>query len=253
MFFILAQNLFCKLNILFYTNKKREQTMKKKTKFVMVAMALCLTVALGVLGIFAVKTLNITVCGNITISADGISFVVSDGEFKTINGAEYTGIMTDTTKLKGFEMNTNTTQSSVQDKIDSWTNLNLTMSSLGDAVLHFTVTNKMDTIPLYVVMKITLGTNQNNNMDILVSPNKVAIPAGGTASQECTITFDILDDTINASLMGFKIDIEITPTQPPAEGGQTASGIKEITQDEKSEIITPDIVMKNKTWKIVNN
>ena len=46
--------------------------MKKRTKFVMVAMALCLTVALGVIGIFAVKTLNMTVGGNITFYADGI-------------------------------------------------------------------------------------------------------------------------------------------------------------------------------------
>ena len=210
--------------------------MKKRTKFVMVAMALCLTVALGVLGIFAVKTLNMTVGGNITFSADGISFVVSDGVFKTTSNATYTGIMTETTKLKGFEMNTNTTQASVQDKIDSWTNLNLTMSSLGDAVLHFSVTNKMSTVPLYVVMNVTLGSNLNNNMDIVVSPNKVAIPAGGTASQDYTVTFDLLDDTINASLTGFKIDIEITPTEPPAQGTQTSTGLKH-TEDTSSLLV----------------
>ena len=184
--------------------------MKKKTKFIMVAMALCLTVALGVLGIFAVKTLNMTVGGNITFAADGISFVVSDGEFKTTDNAEYTGIMTETTKLQGFEMNTNTKLSDVQDKVDSWTNLNLTMSSLGDAVLHFDIKNIMQTDSLYVYFDILHGENTNNNMSITQTGEGEAVAPNQT--KEFTLAFDIIDDTINAALLGFKVDVFITRT-----------------------------------------
>ena len=220
--------------------------MKKRTKFVMVAMALCLTVALGVLGIFAVKTLNMTVGGNITFSADGISFTITDGTFKTLSNAEYTGINSDTTKLKGFAMNTNTTQASVQDKIDSWKNLNLTMSSLGDAVLHFSITNNMTTETMYVYLDILHGENTNNNMSINQTGSGEAITPSQTKA--FTLTFDILDESINAALTGFEVKMLFTRTQKPIN--QTESGLNPITPEQKNELVTSDITMQKPEFAI---
>ena len=61
--------------------------MKNKTKLVATLMALCLVVTLGVFGILAVKTLNMSVGGNITFTAEGIAFEVSPGAFKTTSGS----------------------------------------------------------------------------------------------------------------------------------------------------------------------
>ena len=215
--------------------------MKKRTKFVMVAMALCLTVALGVIGIFAVKTLNMTVGGNITFSADGISFTITDGTFKTTSNAVYTGINNDNTKLKGFAMNTNTTQASVQDKIDSWTNLNLTMSSLGDAVLHFSITNNMTTETLYAYLDISHGENTNNNMAITQTGGGEAIAPSQTKA--FTLTFDILDETINAALTGFKVDMLLTRTQKQVVDNQTPSGLIPSRQEDVSSFVTSEIML----------
>jgi hypothetical protein len=82
--------------------------MKHKTKLIATLMAMCLVITLGVFGILAVKTLNMSVGGNITYSADGLDFSISDGTFETTAGAEYPGVNSDNTKLKGFAMNTNT-------------------------------------------------------------------------------------------------------------------------------------------------
>ena len=167
-------------------------------------MAMCLVVTLGVIGIFAVKTLNMNVGGNITFSADGLELEVSQGEFKTEGGAGYSNITTQSNKMQGFVIDTNTKQSSIQDKIDSWSNLELALDSKGDAILYFSVTNKMSTT-LYVYITTDLGANLNNNMDLLVSNNVAEIEGSKTTQFE--ITFDIIDTNINAGLTGFGIDV----------------------------------------------
>ena len=179
--------------------------MKAKTKLIATIMAMCLVISLGVIGILAVKTLNMSVGGNITFSADGLALEVSQGVFKTDNDAEYTNITSQTGKLQAFAIDTNTKQSDIQDKIDSWTNLELTLDSKGDAILHFSVTNKMTT-PLYVYVATTLGTNTNDNMNLTVSPNGTQISAGATTAFE--ITFDIIDTSINAGLAGFSVAVD---------------------------------------------
>ena len=175
--------------------------MKAKTKLIATLMAMCLVITLGVFGILAVKTLNMSVGGNITFTADGISFEVSKGEFKTTSGAEYTGITTHTGKLQAFAMNTNTKLSDVQDKINSWAGLDLVATeSLGDPVLHFSITNKMEDEILLFDPSITLGTNINDNMEIIIAPSASSIQALQT--QNFTITFHVKDTSINAGLTG---------------------------------------------------
>ena len=188
--------------------------MKNKTKLIATLMAMCLVITFGVIGILAVKTLNMSVGGNITFSAEGLDFSISNGTFETTAGAEYPGVNTDTTKLKGFAMNTNTKESDVATQKASWTGLNLTMSSLGDVVLVFTVTNNMTEKLVTTIEVTTLGTNTNNNMEIEV--------VGGTVSKgtpkEMSITFHIKDTNINAGLTGFAVAVSF------AKEGQAGGG-----------------------------
>ena len=95
--------------------------MKNKTKLMLTIMSMCLVVCLGVFGIFAVKTLSMTVGGNITFNADGIAFEVSDGTFKKTDDTAYTGITTQEGKMQGFAMDTNTKLSDVSDEVATWT------------------------------------------------------------------------------------------------------------------------------------
>ena len=178
--------------------------MRRSTKFIATIIAMCLVVTLGVIGIFAVKTLNMTVGGNITFSADGLALEVSQGQFKTTENASYSNITTQNNKLQAFAIDTNTKLESIQDKIDSWSGLELQLDSKGDAILYFSVTNKMTT-PLYVYVSTQLGTNTNNNMDLIVSPNGTEIGAGVTTN--FTIKFDIIDTNINAGLAGFNVAV----------------------------------------------
>ena len=198
--------------------------MKLKTKLIATLMSLCLVVALGVIGIFAVKTLNMSVGGNITFTADGISFTVGNGKFyQAETSTEYANITNQTGKLQGFAMNTNTKLSDVQGKIDSWSGLELALDSKGDAELKFTVTNNMATEAIYLNISINLGTNTNDNMNIVVTPSVPTINAN--QSQEVSILFDILDTNINAGLTGFEVAIEFVKVYSVTSGSAPATEI----------------------------
>lgn len=177
--------------------------MKAKTKLMLTIMSMCLILSFAVLGIFAVTTLNMSVGGNISFSADGISVVVSDGVFKTQSGATYENIMTDKNKLQGFEMNTDTKLSDIQTQLASWGDLDLMLSNLGDAYLHFSITNKMETT-LYVYVSVNIGTNFKN-MEIKANP--IAYEFAGNEQKNYVITFDILDMSINAEISDFSIEV----------------------------------------------
>ena len=74
--------------------------MKRKTKFMAIVMAMCFVITLGVFGILAVKTLNMSVGGNIVFNAEGIAFTVGNGEFyKSDKTTAYAGIVTQTNKM----------------------------------------------------------------------------------------------------------------------------------------------------------
>ena len=184
--------------------------MKHKTKLITTIISMCLVLCFAAIGVLAVKTLNMSVGGNISFSADGVEFQVSDGGFKTTAGATYENINSDDTKLKGFEMNTNTKQSDIQSKIDSWTNLNLVLNSQGDAVLTFTVTNIMTSNDLYVYISVDLGTNLNDNMNIISNTTNQKIEYGTNNTFTFEITFVVLDTSINAGLTGFNISVDFS-------------------------------------------
>ena len=201
--------------------------MKSRTKLIATIMAICLVVTLGVFGILAVKTLNMSVGGNITFSAEGVSLIVSPGEFKTTDNKDYSNILTQTGKLQGFTMTTDTKLSDIQDKINSWAGLELVMDSKGDAVLHFSVKNTMSS-PLYVDIATTITENTNDNMTMTVAPDIIEIAAGVTTN--FTVTFDVLDTSINAGLKGFNVKIDFSKTQIDSEPDIVQEEILEYTQ-----------------------
>ena len=189
--------------------------MKTKTKLIATLMAMCLVISLGVIGILAVTSLNMTIGGNINFFADGVSFTVGEGKFYEENGTTlYTGITSQTGVMQGFSMDTDTKLSAVSGAIDTWSGLDLGLDNRGDAILKFNVANDMDNKELYIMFTVIHGKNTNNNMRI-VCANSEKLAAG--ASKTVEIKFDILSMDINAGLEGF--EIKLTFGEPVAVTG----------------------------------
>ena len=130
--------------------------MSKKTKLIATLMAMCLVISLGVIGILAVRTLNMKIGGNITFNAEGIAFTVGEGKFYEDDATTiYTGISSQTGKMQGFSMDTDTKLTDVSEAIATWTELELGVDERGDAVLKFNVSNDMDDKEMYMVFEIS--------------------------------------------------------------------------------------------------
>ena len=203
--------------------------MKQKAKLVATLMAMCMVVSFAVIGILAVKTLNMSVGGNISFFAEGVSFTIGEGAFyQTDKITPYAGITVQSGKLQGFAMNTNTKLADVETQIASWANLDLKLDNQGDAVLKFNIKNDMSDKELYVLFEVTLGTNTNNNMNIVCQTSQLIAP---TDNKNIEITFDILDTSINAGLTGFKIDLVISE---PVEVDPTTGAVTNQTNSKYS-------------------
>ena len=181
--------------------------MSKKTKLIATLMAMCLVISLGVIGILAVKTLNMKIGGNITFNAEGIAFTVGEGKFYEDDATTiYTGISSQTGKMQGFSMDTDTKLTDVSEAIATWTELELGLDNRGDAILKFNVSNDMSDKEIYLIFEISFDDNVNDNM-VITTELFQEIPAG--EDKDIEITFDIIDMELNAGLENFLIDVTV--------------------------------------------
>ena len=182
--------------------------MSKKSKLIATIMAMCLVISLGVIGILAVRTLNMKIGGNITFNAEGIAFTVGEGKFYEDDATTiYTGISSQTGKMQGFSMDTDTKLTDVSAAIATWTDLELGLDNRGDAILKFNVSNDMSDKELYIVFDIKHGTNTNDNMLI---KTELLQTISADDDKDIEIKFDILDMDLNAGLEGFEIAVTFT-------------------------------------------
>ena len=182
--------------------------MKKRTKISLVAMSLCLVIALGVLGIFAVKTLNMSVGGNITFMADGILASISKG---TMAGGSFVTPADADTKMKAVEVTTNKTETELNAELASWQGLNLAFAQSGaDVTITFTIKNNSTQANSYIDVKTTINNGTAVNAYADVSPSWVVIDPGAT--QTFVITLSVITTEINASLTDFVVGFALSKT-----------------------------------------
>ena len=174
--------------------------MKQKTKLVVTVMAMCLVLTLGVFGILAVKTLNMSVGGNITFNASGINATISQGTLSS-TGSWVTAGDADA-KLKEVKVTTDKTETQINSELATWQGLNLLFNKNGDNVtITFTITNNSASELLSISTSVTVATSKNASATIFPSSTIL----NSNKSQQFVITFSVDDKTINANLQEFEI------------------------------------------------
>lgn len=185
--------------------------MKLKTKLITTIISSCLVLCLGVIGIFAVKTLNMSVGGNISFTADGITATISQGYLYNSAGTKYADsdvFVTGGTSedMQPIKITNDKKESEYTSLIATWANLDLKFNPAGDdIVLKFTITNTMSAKTLPVEVTANEGVDKNNNITLTVAPTTTD-PIAASGSREYSITFHISDKSVNASLTGFNIE-----------------------------------------------
>ena len=178
--------------------------MKKTTKIICLALSFCMCVALGVIGVLAVQSINLEIGGNISFNAQGVKATV-----KLIETNPIVGLTGTNGKFADFEIDTSKTDSELQSEFAStWSGLSLgfdpNAATKGSGSITLRITNK-DTAPLLVTNVAIPGVIKNASMTI---SDPQAIQPSGYA--DFKISFAVTDTSVDASLIGFNAKFNLS-------------------------------------------
>ena len=196
--------------------------MKKKTKMIITTLTFCLIMALGVCGVYAVKSLGLGVQGSITFVAPAINATISKA---TLVGMDNTGTGT----MQEFTVTSAMDIQDVQNLAGykTWTGIALEMTdkTTGTGTLSFTVTNNSSKNTENIM--VTLGSTGSISGDVTVTKSADFCVAPGK-SHTFTYTFAV-DTEINASISNMnltvKMDVVKSADVPLASEFQTTNNV----------------------------
>ncbi len=201
---------------------KKEEKMTLKAKLTSCIMAFVMIVSVLCVGVWALKTTNFEVGGNIVFKTKGIEATITDA---TLTGATTTNGTTigSSSCCKDITITPDTTEENLESEYSTWQGLGLQFSDL-TATLTFTVQNTKTYKEGedYQYMSIEVSTNQTSmtNADIQVTNtnggNKIYLAPGDSTTY--TISFFVNDKAENASINGFTVNfnmlrMETAPTE----------------------------------------
>ncbi len=205
--------------------------MSLKTKLTSCIIAFMMIISVLVVGVWALKTTNFTVGGNITFKTKGIQATITDA---TLTGATTTDNTTvgSATRCKDITITDNTTEENLASDYETWQGLALQFSET-TATLTFTITNTKPETEDYPFMSVEVSISHDSieNADIQVTNtnggNKIYLASGASATY--TISFYLNDKTADASISGFKVDFEMermttSPTESTVQLSYNSTG-----------------------------
>ncbi len=160
---------------------------------------MALTAVMLVVGVWALKTVNFTVGGNLSYIAPGIEATISKG---TMSNGVWVNASDASTKMPLTQITTTDTEESLEEKFSYWQDLNLNFNEAGDDVtITFSITNDME--DKYLSISVTTSYASADNATISINTSSVSLVPN--ASQEFIITLAVADKTANATLSDFAV------------------------------------------------
>ncbi len=183
--------------------------MSTKTKIMAFVSLASLTMVLLMVGVWALKTINFTVGGNLSYIAPGIEATISKG---TMSNGVWVNAGDASTKMPLTQITRTDTEESLEEKFSYWQDLNLNFNERGDDVtITFSITNDMEE----KYLSINVPTSYESADNATISINTSSAELEPDASQSFTITMKVTDKTANATLSSFAIVFHMEMAEPP--------------------------------------
>ena len=183
--------------------------MKKQTKAVILSIALCMIVALGVFCVYAVQNFSFNAGGSIKFIAPGINATISNATLTGISKESGSGQMSE------FTITPSMTEEQIQalDGYKSWTGLKLLFdeNSDGKAKLSFDITNNSSKAIENIMVE--LSTNTSNSSPVVVTPSADFCIVPG-ASHTFDIAISVSNTNIDANLDDFNVVVKLGIIKP---------------------------------------
>ncbi|MBQ3494940.1 MAG: leucine-rich repeat domain-containing protein, partial [Clostridia bacterium] len=180
------------------------KSMKLKSKMIASIMSICLVCAVFAIGVFALKTANLKIGGDVSFSATGVE--------ASITNVTLTGAQTDNQVLSSGEINTSMTQAEIDSEFVNWQSLELDFNENGDDIVFaFKIANTSANASNYIEIDYDYSfTTEEPNVDVLPGNenaekvwenNEYLLAPKGDASnatyESFTLKFRVLNKEIN--------------------------------------------------------
>ena len=183
--------------------------MKKQTKVLLLSIALCMIVALGVFCVFAVKNFSLVSGGKIEFVAPGVNATISNATLTGISKKTGSGEMSEFTVTSAMTVE----QIEALDGYKSWSGIKLLFDdeSEGQASISFTITNN-STKSIENIM-VELSTNTSNSSPIQATPSADFCIVPGE-NHTFTIGLNVADLEASSKLSDFRLTVELRIIKP---------------------------------------
>ncbi len=199
--------------------------MKTKTKIMAFVSLISLTLILLMVGVWALKTIDFTVGGNLSYVAPGVEATISKG---TLTNGVWENAGDASTKMPQTQITKNDTEETLTTKFSYWQNLNILFNEAGDDVtISFTITNDMSSKDLAISVSSSYATA--DNATIFVNTSFVTLKP--TKSQQFEITMSITDKTANASLTNFAVVFHMEMAEPAKDASEYSTLVFAVTDE----------------------
>ncbi len=173
--------------------------MTLKTKLITSVSMFFLVVALLVVGVWALKTVNFSVGGNLSYIAPGIEATISNG---TLTNGLWVNANDANTKMPETKITRTDTEETLTEKFSYWQDLNINFNDEGDDIqISFTITN--DSTTKYIAICIDTSYTSATNCTIGVDATLVVLNPNGLHTFILTIA--VTDKSANASMTNFAV------------------------------------------------
>ena len=179
--------------------------MKIKTKLIASIMSICLVCAVFAIGVFALKTANLKIGGDVSFSATGV-----EADIKNVT---LTGATTNDQVLATGSINTSMTQADIDTTFQNWQTLELDFDeNATDIELKFQIANTSTNADNYIEIDYSYSfSNSSPNVDVFPGDENdqsvwenneyILAPKGATPAdgdyETFTLKFKVLDKELN--------------------------------------------------------
>ncbi len=184
--------------------------MKLKQKIMTLLSLTALTAVLLVVGVWALKTINFTIDGNLSYVAPGVEATISKG---TVANAEWQTASDANTKMPQTEITNSDTETTLATKFSYWQNVNLNFNENGDDItITFSITNNSSS--KYIIIGVSTSYASATNCTIAVDTTSTTLDP--QASHTFTLTMAITDKTENATMTNFAVvfNMQLADSKP---------------------------------------
>ena len=212
--------------------------MSLKSKFTSLILTFVLALGLLVVGVFALKTANFEVGGNIVYNVNGVQMTIEKMELNNLTVAD------EASKMQKVEVDNETTKAEMQTMFDTWKGLSLASTGEdGEVSIVIRITNiapEENGKKIAVNVSVDVAEEGKNNCDVVVTNlnGETSTVIAPQQYADFKIAFVPEDDGFQGSINNFVVNFDILRATCSVVVNDEALGACSVVQSSEGTVFT---------------